>query len=209
MKTSIWDFWADRYESLWVQKHSLRPTRVKIIAALSRLIQPGATYRILDMGCGTGQLISDIQAAFPEVQISCVGVDISRGMIKIASSRNTQATFLVSSIESFAANSAGFDIVICTHSFPYYGDKVAALQKFSQLLTPSGCLLLAQASVNSAYDALAMSLVKLTTSKADYPSILAVQAMGAPYFAQITPEIIREKRYMPTIALFVCQKEAR
>lgn len=206
MKASIWDFWADKYNRLWVQKYSLGPTRKQVIAAFCSVLQSGAAYRILDVGCGTGQLIADIRAAFPSVQISFVGVDISPRMIAVAAARNPEDSFQVSSIESFAAEAGTFDVVLCTHSFPYYSDKPGVLQKLSRLLIPGGRLLLAQASVNSLYDALVMFCVKLTTSKADYPSIAAVKAMGAPYFAAITSRVIRERLYMPTIALFVCRK---
>ena len=96
-----------------------------------------------------------------------------------------------------------FDIVVCTHSFPYYRDQAKALRKLSTMLKPGGHLLLAQASVNSPYDALAMFLVKFTTGKASYPSIAAIKQMASLYFSSLTCRVIREKWYMPTIALFV------
>ena len=202
MHTRVWDFWASRYERLWVQKHSLTPTRELVIEELSGLIDNGKEYKLLDMGCGTGQLIREIQKAFPKVKLSCVGVDISPKMIEVAAANNPGAHFMVSSIDG-TAGEGEFDIVVCTHSFPYYNDQAKALRNFSTMLKPGGHLLLAQASVNSPYDALAMFFVKFTTGKASYPSITTVKQMASKYFSSLNSRVIREKWYMPTIALFV------
>ncbi|MDP3487322.1 MAG: methyltransferase domain-containing protein [Bacillota bacterium] len=181
MHTRVWDFWASRYERLWVQKHSLTPTRELVIEELSGLIDSGREYKLLDMGCGTGQLIREIQQAFPHVKLSCVGVDISPKMIEMAAANNPGTFFMVSSIEGVIGEGE-FDIVVCTHSFPYYRDQAKALRKLSTMLKPGGNLLLAQASVNSPYDALVMFLVKFTTGKASYPSIAAVKQWPRPTF---------------------------
>jgi len=200
MHTKVWDFWASRYERLWVQKYSLTPTRELVIQELSVMIDSGRGYKLLDMGCGTGQLIREIQEAFPNAK--CVGVDISPKMIDRAATNNPCAVFMVSSIEGMTGEGE-YDIVVCTHSFPYYRDQAQALQKLSTMLKPGGHLLLAQASENSPYDKLAMFFVKFTTGKANYPSITAVKQMASQYFSRLSSRVIKEKWYMPTIALFV------
>lgn len=202
MHTRVWDFWASRYERLWVQNHSLTPTREHVLQELSGLIDSGREYKLLDMGCGTGQLIRETQNTFQNVKLSCVGVDISPKMIEMAAANNPGASFMVSSIEGMTGEGE-FDIVVCTHSFPYYRDQAKALKKLSTMLKPGGHLLLAQASVNSPYDALVMLLVKFTTGKASYPSIKTVKQMASRYFSSLTSRVIRVKWYMPTIALFV------
>lgn len=202
MHTRVWDFWASRYERLWVQKHSLTPTREQVLQELSGLIDSGREYKLLDMGCGTGQLIREIQQAFHNVKLSCVGVDVSSKMIEVAASNNPCAIFKVSSIDA-TIGEGEFDIVVCTHSFPYYPDQAKALRNLSTMLKPGGHLLLAQASVNSPYDALVMFFVKFTTGKANYPSITTVKQMASKYFSSLTSRVIRDKWYMPTIALFV------
>lgn len=202
MHAMVWDFWASRYERLWVQKYSLTPTRQLVIEELSGMFDSDRDYRLLDMGCGTGQLIREIQDAFPNVKLRCVGVDISPRMIEMAAANNPDARFMVDSIDS-TKGEGEFDIVVCTHSFPYYRDQAIALRNLSAMLKPGGHLLMAQASVNSAYDALAMFFVRYTTGKANYPSIATVKQMASAYFPSLTCRVIREKWYMPTIVLFV------
>ena len=59
---SIWDFWANYYNKLWVQKYSLKPSRDKVISIIKKTgIDRGS---LLDMGCGTGQLLEQINKEF-------------------------------------------------------------------------------------------------------------------------------------------------
>ena len=45
---NIWNFWADKYDKLWVQKYSLKPTRDYITSALSN-IKHDEKIKILDL----------------------------------------------------------------------------------------------------------------------------------------------------------------
>jgi ubiquinone/menaquinone biosynthesis C-methylase UbiE len=56
---SVWDRLAHRYDRLWVQKVSLGKTREAVHQRLDELIRKGKTT-ILDLGCGTGQLLGEL-----------------------------------------------------------------------------------------------------------------------------------------------------
>ena len=202
----IWDFWADKYERLWVQKYSLSPTRREIIKELKEIIKEDRAYRILDMGCGTGQLIRDIKKEFSGVNIKFTGVDISSKMIEAAKEKNKEADYLNSSIEEFNEQASTFDIIVCTHSFPYYSNKQEAINKFHYLLKEEGYLFLAQASANSLYDHIVMFFVEFTTSSAKYLSIENIRNLTKEKFNMIKINKIKEKSFMPTIALFLLKK---
>jgi 2-polyprenyl-3-methyl-5-hydroxy-6-metoxy-1,4-benzoquinol methylase len=203
----VWDFWADKYEGLWVQKYSLSPTRRDIIREIKKLIKPDGAYHILDMGCGIGQLISELQVEFKDWDIRYTGVDISSKMIKIASENDEVSTYCNCSVDDFSAASNHFDIIVCSHSFPYYPNKEAAMDKFFNLLKGEGHLFLAQASANSVYDNIAMFFVKFTTGSAKYLSIKKIQAIAENKFNLIKLHKIKDKYYMPSICLFVLKKD--
>lgn len=205
----IWDFWADKYDKLWVQKYSLSPTRRDIIKEIKKIIQLNISYRVLDMGCGTGQLISDMQRQFKDYDIKYTGVDISPKMIEIAKSNDSQTTYYNCSVEDFSIEDKSFDIIICSHSFPYYPNKADVIMKFYSLLKGTGSLFLAQASANSTYDNIAMFFVKFTTSSAKYLSAQKIQTLIQDKFILIKLHKIKEETYMPTICLFVLKKETR
>lgn len=78
---NIWDFWADKYDRLWVQKYSLKPTRDHIVKALSDY-KNNEELKVLDLGCGPGELIRDLGREF--VTIDITGIDFSEKMIEIS-----------------------------------------------------------------------------------------------------------------------------
>jgi 2-polyprenyl-3-methyl-5-hydroxy-6-metoxy-1,4-benzoquinol methylase len=203
----IWDFWADKYERLWVQKYSLSPTRREIIKELKDIIKEDRAYRILDMGCGTGQLIRDMKKEFSGFNIKFTGVDISSKMIEVAKEKNKEADYLNYSIEEFKEQASSFDIIVCTHSFPYYSNKEEAINKFHYLLKEEGYLFLAQASANSLYDNIIMFFVKFTTSSAKYLSIKNIRNLTREKFHMLKINNIKEKCFMPTITLFILKKD--
>jgi ubiquinone/menaquinone biosynthesis C-methylase UbiE len=208
MSQTIWDFWAGLYEGLWVQKHSLAPSRKAIIRALAPMLEKDRQYRLLDMGCGTGQLLRECQTAFAEYDLCCTGVDFSSKMIEKCRERDPGTVYIVSSIDDFVLSEGkgGFDFIICAHSFPYYADKMKAVEKFHQLLNHDGRLFLVQASANSIYDHIAMFFVKFTTGKAEYLSIKGIFNLVQSHFQRIDHIRIKERQYMPTICLFLLQK---
>lgn len=102
--------------------------------------------------------------------------------------------------------SGKFDIIICTHSFPYYKDQPKAITQIKDLLDVGGYLFLAQASQNNLYDSIAMFFVKLTTGKAKYPSVKEVLHITEEFFKCENLIKIKEKPYMPSIYLFILAK---
>ena len=59
MALKPWDFWADRYDRLWVQKHSLGPTREYVLETLDEAVRRGEVSvcaKLMDLGCGSGIL---------------------------------------------------------------------------------------------------------------------------------------------------------
>ena len=205
---AIWDLWARRYDTLWAQKVSLGPTRAKIIARLREIAKGRDSCRVLDMGCGTGQLYGDIIASELGGIVEYCGVDRSEGMIAVARAKHPDADWRVADVAGFDSGGRRYDAVVCAHSFPYYDDKQTQLYRLFDLVLPGGDLLLAQACQNNFYDFCVLSLVKLTTSKAQYLSrsqmtALAGSRLGAPDIERINPA-----RLMPSLDLFHWKKKA-
>ena len=212
----VWDYWADKYEKLWVQKYSLAPTRRVIVREILASLEGQEHCRILDVGCGTGQLLRDIreemEARYPECELELMGIDISHRMIEEAQKKSkgqvgsAMIAYACIDVDSFQGEIGSYDCIVCSHSFPYYPKKRETLKKFARLLKPGGQLYLAQASVNTFYDRLIMPLVKLTTSKASYPGVRELNRLLTEDFATVKNVRIKEKFYMPSIYLFAAQK---
>lgn len=195
----VWDFWAPRYERLWVQKCSLGPTRAALRAALDGI----PAGRLLDVGCGTGQLARELPGW------GYTGIDLSPSMVAEARSRNPSARFECSDVMAFAAKPGAFDAVVCAHAFPYLPDRPAAMSRLADWVRPGGLLLLAQACTEDTYDRFALALVKLTTSRARYLSAAGLAALARPRLGE--PEaMVRIDRnpLVPSLRLLVWRKPA-
>ncbi len=202
-KNNIWNFWASRYHKLWVQKVSLKPTRQAVVDELKTILKKDKAYQILDVGCGTGQLISDIKSHFKGYNITITGIDYAEKMIQVARSQHDDVKLINVAVEDYQVPSCIYDIVICTHSFPYYQNKSNIAHRFSQWLKPSGTLILAQASINNIYDRIVMTFVELTTTAAEYLSINKIKSLFINHFTVQHEQIIKVIFFMPTISLIV------
>ena len=221
--SKVWDFWSRFYDRLWVQRVSLGPTRRAVAAKLAGRLSPAT--RVLDVGCGIGELlgelfqgaVKDSAGRFADGHESSpglfLGVDASPGMIERARNRHPELTFEVRDAsrlrgltvgdEDQGQGQSGFDVILCTHSLPYYADPERVLADMAALLGPGGVLMLAQASANSFYDEAVLSLVKLTTGTASYYSIEALKRLAAARFEVASVEKVPTAWFMPSIILMV------
>ncbi|MBF0432236.1 MAG: methyltransferase domain-containing protein [Fibrobacteria bacterium] len=205
---NIWDFWASRYDRLWVQKVSLGPTRKRVFPIFDSIIPKlEKDIHILDMSCGTGQLIEDIKRRYPEKSLQLTGVDYAKNMIEEAKRRLPAVKLFHLDVDSYDPGEERFDVIVCTHAFPYYPHAEKTLTRFAEWLKPGGLLLLAQACINNNYDRLVMTLVKLTTSSASYRSQKQMKLLLQEHFAIHRIETIKEKHFMPSLHLFHCSKK--
>lgn len=196
---TIWDFWADRYEGLWAQHFSLRPSRELMLARLVEVL-PEAP-RVLDMGCGIGQFASELAEQAPDARI--LGVDPAAGMIARAEQDYARANVeyrhgLLDGVQ----RGDGFDAVTCMHAFPYIPDKPAALAHIRSLLRPGGRVLIIQANSETVYDLGFLLFVKLTTTRATYDSAAGLH--GLMQGAGFQPGVVRpidSPFFIPSIQL--------
>ena len=204
----IWDKLAKKYDRLWVQRYSLNPTRKEVIAYIKKLGKKEAS--LVDLGCGTGQLLFDIYDQFEDYHLT--GIDKSKGMIDAAKekAKGTHIQFFEKQVEAltqaFADIKVKTDIITCTHSFPYYKDKQQALKDIAGQLRDDGAVIFAHASINNVYDKMVMYFIEKTAEKADYLSNEAFLALIRPYFYAETVFTIRKKWFMPSIYGYVLRK---
>ena len=154
------------------------------------------------MGCGTGQLYGDLARALGKEQFQYLGVDPSGAMLEQAVEKFPQAAFFQSDVMDTILDQDSFDVIVCSHSFPYYPDGKAALQKLAGMLRPGGQLLLSQACTDSIYDAVILKLTGLTTSTANYRSSQDMTELGNSLFRELKTFRISEKFFVPSLYLF-------
>ena len=137
--------WYDLSPRRWqffipVQKASLKVARPWIAS-------PKA---VLDVGCGTGQLMRRMAKAFPGAQI--LGVDSSRGMVDRA--RNVIQQGVTGRVDLAAAEAlpfpdSSFDLVVSTVSFHHWHDQGGGLTEIRRVLHDGGVFVLADILASS------------------------------------------------------------
>ena len=101
-------------------------------------IEKSESGKILDVGCGNGNLFT----LLPENKYELYGVDFSQNMIIEAKSKCKNATFSVADAEMLPFDDDSFDIVVCNASFHHYIHPDRVLEEMHRVLKDGGKLLI-------------------------------------------------------------------
>ncbi len=130
--------WSRTYEQSWMQRRIFDPAHV---AALDAVTATGAApSTLLDIGCGTGRLLRDVHARWPQARL--LGVDPAEGMIVVARKLTPEATLLMGSAEALPLGGASVDVALSTLSFHHWRDQAAGLREIARVLRPGGRFIL-------------------------------------------------------------------
>ena len=138
--------------------------------------------------------------------LNITGIDFSEKMLDVSKSRNPHATHIKLDVAELDKLKGKYDVIICTHSLPYYKEPEIVFKELNRLLSDNGVLFIGFASGNNFYDKFILSFVKLTTGPANYPSDENFRQLISSYFQVENLKIIKEKFFMPTIAVYTLKK---
>lgn len=98
--------------------------------------------KILDVGCGTGEILKSIKERYSFVQL--YGLDISEEMLKQANDKlKGTATLILGDAENITLETNSFDLLLCTDSFYHYPNPQQAISEFYRVLKHGKFLLIA------------------------------------------------------------------
>jgi malonyl-CoA O-methyltransferase len=101
---------------------------------------PKTAERVLDIGGGTGLLLSHIESVRPGVR-AVVEVDLAEGMLRQARAKeNSRAGFVCADAARLPLAASSFDAVLCFGVLPHLHDLDAACRGFLAALRPGGVL---------------------------------------------------------------------
>ena len=129
--------WATRYDRSWAQIWFRENHRL-----IEQAVDPPADARILDLGCGTGQLAARLARRVPHGTV--FGVDPAEEMIRVArrQHRRKNLSFEVCSSEAIPADAGAFDVVVSTISFHHWARPGESLREIARVLRADGRLLI-------------------------------------------------------------------
>jgi ubiquinone/menaquinone biosynthesis C-methylase UbiE len=136
----FFDLWSATYDQPGLQQTTYRPIHDAVLARFAGL-EPD---RVLDLGCGTGQLTERLGEAFPDAEV--IGADLSNGMLERAAKRvadEPTTAFVRADAQHLPLADGSLDIVTCTESFHWYADQSAAAAELARVVRPGGRVVIA------------------------------------------------------------------
>jgi ubiquinone/menaquinone biosynthesis C-methylase UbiE len=140
-KRGFFDVWSRVYDLAPVQAAIYHPVHDAVLAELRAHPAP----RILDVGCGTGDLTARLRRDLQPALIA--GCDFSAGMLEQASARTRAVQWLQGDATRLPFDNHHFDAVVSTESFHWFPDPDLALREFHRVLSPGGRVLVALVNV--------------------------------------------------------------
>lgn len=104
MKESAYDFVAKFYDTV---TGNSKDSSDYVLSKIKRYNNKAAS--ILELGCGTGNILKELHKDF-----DVTGVDISKGMLKIAKKKIPKGKFYLQDIRNFRIDKK-FDVILCLY----------------------------------------------------------------------------------------------
>lgn len=97
---------------------------------------------ILDIGCGTGAVLTQVLDEFTDIR-AC-GVDLSQKMIeKAAGILGPGVQLVVGDADDLPWKNDSFDLVVCNSSFHHFPEPIRVLNEINRVLKPGGRVIIA------------------------------------------------------------------
>ena len=126
---------AERYDEKWA--FYVEATTRETLRRLP--MTPGS--RVLDVGCGTGELLRRLRAKYPEAILA--GLDPVPEMLAVARDKlSGREDLRIGYADSLPWASGTFDAVVSCNMFHYISHPIQALKEMARVLRPSGVIVL-------------------------------------------------------------------
>jgi ubiquinone/menaquinone biosynthesis C-methylase UbiE len=106
-------------------------------------LAPAAVGSVLDVGCGTGELLGKLARRWPEARL--VGLDISAAMLAQAAAKPFagEVELVEGSVYELPFPDGSFELVTNTLSSHFYQDFPAAARELARVTAPGGMIVMA------------------------------------------------------------------
>jgi len=130
------DYFGDRVESYDSLIRRAVPRYDEMIERLIDYLPPAAD-RVLELGCGTGNLSLALAERYPSAELTLV--DASPEMLNVTRKRlSREATFIESLFEQLPGTLGRFDVVVSSISLHHVRDKAPLYERIAQLTDDGG-----------------------------------------------------------------------
>jgi len=130
--------WAATYDGHWLNYFLFEPSHRLLVKELAS-VPPG---RVLDVGCGTGELANRLaRRGWQVIGLDLCGPMLHRARFKLNGYAGS-VRLTVADSEHVPFADAAFDVVTCANSFHHYPHQEAVIRELRRVLKPGGELFL-------------------------------------------------------------------
>src|SRR5947209_17825915 len=140
-RQGFFDIWSRVYDLAPVQAAIYHPVHDAVLGEL----RTHPARRILDVGCGTGDLAARLRRELTTELVA--GCDFSAGMLDRAHDVTRAVRWLQGDATRLPVGDGAFDAVVSTEAFHWFPDPDAALREFNRVLGGGGRVLVALVNV--------------------------------------------------------------
>jgi SAM-dependent methyltransferase len=175
------------WQSKWDDMKKYGPFSRHLRRIIKRMIRPLEFESVLDVGCGQGSFLEELQVEFPGIKPR--GVDLSPSAVKLACERVPGGRFAVLDITEHALDEK-CDLVVCSEVLEHIPDDLTALQnlrkmtrKYLLVSTPQGRMRTFEAQVGHVRNYAPGELVNKIKSSGF--TVLSVVEWGFPFYSPL------------------------
>jgi tocopherol O-methyltransferase len=97
--------------------------------------------RVLDVGCGVGDLLAEMVVRAPYCE-AYVGVDDAANVTIARGAADRRITFVCAAPDSLPFTASSFDLVLASNSFDTWPDQGRGVAELARVLAPSGTIVI-------------------------------------------------------------------
>jgi len=175
------------WESQWDDMKIYGPFSCHLRRIIKKMIRPLDFHSVLDVGCGQGSFLQELQLEFPS--INPLGIDISSSAVALARERVPAGNFYVLDITNKSLDEK-CDLVVCSEVLEHITDDISALrnlrkmtQRYLLVSTPQGRMREFEKHVGHVRNYAPGELVKKIESSGF--KILSVIEWGFPFYSPL------------------------
>ena len=143
---SIEDFDSQKVVAAFEKMTNLLPFKLLYRKVLSQLKLYNLKDCLVDVGCGSGNLIIQVAKKYPSLDL--IGVDLSSEILELAKKKvvennlNEKIVFKIGSVENLPFPDKSVDFILSTLSLHHWEDPKQAFEEIFRVLTDGGVFLI-------------------------------------------------------------------